>query len=166
MDCNWKKRPRSNAFPELIQNLDLVVVGMKVALCMSCGSCVAGWKRCCFTSHLKAKQWQWLSLRQPSGTNLHCCRVCSLSALICMAVHFPVHAPFSVVGFIVQPCTLLRRWWGLWWGTSWWKGNLAAQIRSQKTTHLSALGLMRSKCCSSSWGLALWQQEVSDNLFH
>lgn len=93
-------------------------------------------------SHLwapMAKRQQWFSLWQPSGTDLRCCGAHTLSA--CLRRQFSVCSLFSVVGFAVQPCILFWRRWGLWQGTSWWKGDLPAQTRSQKTTNLSALGL-------------------------
>lgn len=69
-----------------------------------------------------------------------------------------------VVGFIctawsTESCILFRRWWGLWWGASSWKGNFTSQTRSQKKKHISPLHLVYfvwltlSYCCSSSWGL-------------
>lgn len=154
-----KQRPCSNAFPELLKNLDLVAAGLRAALSMSGEPRGAGWRGrllfhiSCLSAPV-AKQHRWFYSWQPSVTKLSYWGACPLSA--CPRRQFSVCSLFSVVVFaILQPCILFRSWWGLWWGTSWWKGNFTAQTRSQKNTHFSTLGSTLSYYCSSSRGLTL-----------
>lgn len=152
LNCIWNK-DCSSAFPEFLQNLDLLAMGLRAALSMSgeprgAGGC---W---CFLSAafvLRLQRGAGSSVRDRRQPQL--CGALSLSA--CPRRQFSVCSLFSVVVFAIQPCILLRRWWGLWWGMCWWKGNFTAQTRSQKNTHFSTLGFRESYCCSSSWGLAL-----------
>lgn len=116
-------------------------------------------------SHLWApmvKRQQWFSLWQPSGTDLRCCGAHIFYLHVCVdSFQFALFLVLWLLLYSLAFCSEGGEVCGkVHLGE---KGTLLLRPEVRKPP-ISLLWDWLSYC--SSWGLALWQEEVSDNLFH